>query len=181
MWQRSSRRGVWLGVNISARQLLDQGMVASVVDALAEAGLPAGQLVLEVTEQVALRDLDAAEARLGELRHAGVRLAIDDFGTGASAIGHLRRLDFDLIKIDGSLVAEVQRSPDAQALVRSIVHIAGTLRAQPLAEGVEEAGQVAALRAAGCELGQGYLFARPMDAYLLRDTFLPRSLGSNAS
>ncbi|MFN8619786.1 MAG: EAL domain-containing protein [Chloroflexota bacterium] len=180
MWQRYTRRGVWLGVNISARQLLDPGMVPSVVEALKDSELPADHLVLEVTESAALRDLDAVEARLAELRATGVRLAIDDFGTGTSSIGHLRRLDFDIIKIDGSLVADIRRNPDAQDLVRSIVHISRTLRAQPLAEGVEEADQVAALRAAGCELGQGYLFARPMDALLLRDTFLPRNLGASA-
>jgi len=180
MWQRYTRRGIWLGVNISARQLLDPGMVASVTTALSESGLPPSQLLLEMTESAALRDIDAAEARLSELHTAGVRLAIDDFGAGTSSLGHLRRLDFDIIKIDRSLVADVHRSADAQALVRSIVHISRTLRAQPLAEGVEVADQVQALRAAGCELGQGYLFARPMDALLLRDTFLPRNLGATA-
>lgn len=180
MWQRYSRRGIWLGVNISARQLLDPGMVESVTRALLDADLPADRLLLEVNESAALRDLDAVEARLVELHESGVRLAIDDFGSGTSSIGHLRRLDFDVIKLDRTLVADVHRSVEAQDLVRSIVHISRTVHATPLAEGVELAEQVAALRAAGCELAQGYLFARPMDAHLLRDTFLPRNLGANA-
>ncbi len=180
MWQRHARRGLWLGVNVSARQLLDPGMVASVTAALAEADLPADRLLLEVNEGAALHDLDAVEARLRDLHRAGVRLAIDDFGSGMSSIGHLRRLDFDVIKIDRTLVADIQRSAEAQDLVRSIVNIARTLHAQPIAEGVEHPEQVAALRSAGCELAQGYLFARPMDALLIRDSFLTRSLGANA-
>jgi diguanylate cyclase (GGDEF)-like protein/PAS domain S-box-containing protein len=180
MWQRYSRRGIWLGVNISARQLLDPGMVGSVTRALREAELDAGHLMLEVNESAALRDLDAVEARLLELHETGVRLAIDDFGSGTSSIGHLRRLDFDVIKLDRTLIADIHRSAEAQDLVRSIVHISRTVHATPLAEGVEVPEQVAALRAAGCELAQGYLFARPMDALLLRDTFLPRNLGAAA-
>ena len=179
MWQRSTRRGLWLGVNVSARQLLDQAMVGAVTAALDASGLPPDRLLLEINERAALRDLDAVETRLAELHATGVRLAIDDFGSGTSSIGHLRRLDFDIIKIDRTLVADIQHSAEAQDLMRSIVHISRTLHAIPLAEGVEDSAQVAALRAAGCELAQGYLFAHPMDALLLRDTFLPRNLGSN--
>jgi len=181
MWQRYTRRGVWLAVNISARQLLDPGMVRSVVEALSDSGLAAGKLVLEMTENAALRDLDAAEQRLGELKAAGVRLAMDDFGAGTSSIGHLRRLTFDLIKIDRSVVGEVHRSPEGLDLVRSLVHISRTLRAQPLAEGVEDEDQVRLLRAAGCELGQGYLFGRPVEASVLRDALLHRDAEANAS
>jgi diguanylate cyclase (GGDEF)-like protein/PAS domain S-box-containing protein len=180
MWQRYSRRGIWLGVNISARQLLDPGMVESVRRALRDADLAADHLLLEINERAALRDLDAVEVRLSELHETGVRLAIDDFGSGTSSIGHLRRLDFDVIKLDRSLVADIHQSAEAQDLVRSIVHISRTVHATPLAEGVELPAQVAALRAAGCELAQGYLFARPMDALLLRDAFLPRNLGASA-
>jgi len=163
-WQGArGGRGFDLSVNLSGRQIEDPGIVDDVRRALEQSGLEAQRLTLEITESVLMHDVDATIITLQRLRDLGVRLAIDDFGTGYSSLSYLRRLPVDILKIDRSFVAGVDAGPDAAALVKSIVSLGQSLRLETVAEGIEEPGQLAALRSLGTTFGQGYLFARPLD------------------
>ena len=151
-----------IAVNLSARQLQHPDIVGEVHAALAAAGLDPRSLVLEITETAIMEQLDAAISILTELRRLGVRLALDDFGTGYSSLSYLQRLPADILKIDRSFVAGVAKSADDSALARGILTLGQTLGLETVAEGIETAEQLAALRELGCQLGQGYYFARPL-------------------
>ncbi len=159
--------GLRISVNISGAQLHDNGFVALVRNTLAETGLPAERLDLELTESIFIADLDAAVARLRRLQSLGVRIALDDFGTGYSSLAYLRRSGFDLLKIDQAFVAELPTRADARAIVRAILSLALSLRMHTVAEGVETAEQLAIVQALGCREVQGFGIARPqpLDAF----------------
>jgi diguanylate cyclase (GGDEF)-like protein len=153
-----------VSVNISGRQLEDPDLVADVARALRESGLEPGLLTLEITESVLMRDVTLTTTTLRQLRRLGVRLAIDDFGTGYSSLSYLREFPIDILKIDRSFVAALAEGRRETAVVSSIVRLARTLRLQTVAEGIELPSQLAELRSLGARLGQGYLFARPIDS-----------------
>lgn len=153
-----------LGVNVSARQLQRRDFAAEVAEALREAGLPAGVLVLELTERALLQDATLAGAVLRDLKALGVRLALDDFGTGYSSLTHLQRFPLGLIKIDHGFVGAIDESPEAQALARGVIDLGKALHLPVIAEGIERSTQLAQLCALGCEFGQGFLFSDPCDA-----------------
>ena len=153
-----------MSVNVSGRQVAEPGFVQSVADVLASSALAPERLVLEFTEGVLMRDTEATTATMGELKDLGVRLAIDDFGTGFSALNYLRSFPIDVLKIDGSFVASMSAGADQRALVRAILRLGETLHLSTIAEGIEDAGQLADLRALGATLGQGYFFARALTA-----------------
>ena len=153
-----------LSVNLSARQLLEPGLEATVAAALSASGLGAGRLTLEITEGVLMADTAATIDRLGSLRGLGVRVAIDDFGTGYSSLGYLRRFPLDAVKIDRSFIEDVTEGTRQAALVHAIVELCRTLELDTVAEGVETQDQADRLTDLGCELAQGFLFGRPMTA-----------------
>jgi diguanylate cyclase (GGDEF)-like protein len=163
-WTASTGTPLRMAVNLSPRQFQDGDVVADVVAALEESGFPAGQLTLEVTEGVLVRDVDAVVAQLEALRGLGVRIAIDDFGTGFSGLSYLRHLPADIIKIDRSFVSDLPAGRSATTLITSIVELARTLGLDVVAEGVETEDQRLALRQLDCAQAQGYLFARPEPA-----------------
>jgi diguanylate cyclase (GGDEF)-like protein len=152
-----------VNVNVSARQFGDQRFVASVEEALADAGLPATLLSLEITESVLMSETATTAATLRALKDLGCRLVIDDFGTGYSSLAYLHRLPVDEVKIDRSFVSSMDTDPEAQVLVRAIVSLANELGLDVVAEGVETVEQRDLLRAIGCDLLQGYLFGPPVD------------------
>lgn len=119
------------------------------------------RLIVEITERVMMQETDATVRVLGELRILGVRVAIDDFGIGYSSLSYLRFLPIEILKIDRSFV---QAADQGRLIAESIVRLAETLGLPAVAEGIEEDGQLSWLRSLGCDLGQGYLFARPMPA-----------------
>ena len=151
-----------MSVNLSARQFRQPGLAAAIADVLRETGLPASSLQLEITESTVMDDLDAAVATLRELRARGLRLALDDFGTGYSSLSYLKRFPLDVLKIDKSFVAGLGRDAEDTAIVGAVIALAHILGMQVTAEGVETAEQAHLLRELACELGQGYLFARPL-------------------
>jgi diguanylate cyclase (GGDEF)-like protein/PAS domain S-box-containing protein len=153
-----------LSVNISARQLQDRAFVGEVAEIVAEHGLPAERVVLELTESSLVEDPDQAVRRLRGLRELGIRLAIDDFGTGYSSLGYLQRYPIEILKVHRAFVAELGRHPDEPALATAILQLAHHLGMQTVAEGVENAVQVEALRALGCGFAQGFYFSRPLSA-----------------
>lgn len=152
-----------MSVNLSARQLLDPELPARVAGLLTELDLPPSALVMEVTEGAFGLPADPGAAALGALRSLGVRIAIDDFGTGYSALGRLRELPVDIIKIDRSFVADLEEA-DAAAMVRTLVDLARALRLTSVAEGVETDAQLQILRELGCSAAQGFLLGRPAPA-----------------
>ena len=151
-----------ISVNVSARQLQRAQIVDEVREALATTGIPAHSLILELTESVMMQDVDLAILRLQELKGLGVRLAIDDFGTGYSSLNYIRQFPIDILKIDRSFVGDSEHDKDVAALTSTIVNLANILGVRAVAEGIEEPEQVRRLRDMGCELGQGFYFAKPL-------------------
>jgi EAL domain-containing protein (putative c-di-GMP-specific phosphodiesterase class I) len=151
----------YVSVNLSAIQVSDPTFGATLARILRSTGLEPRRLVLEVTETARL-DQDVASGTLRRVRATGVRLAIDDFGTGYAALIQLARMPFDLVKIDRSFVATIGADPRAESLVAGIVDLARRLGVQVVAEGIENGIQLARLRGAGCQFGQGFHFALPM-------------------
>ena len=160
---------VRVNVNLSVRQLERPSLPEEVVAILREASLPPSALVLEVTESLLVEDPDAVVERLSALREAGIRLAIDDFGTGYSSLSYLRRFPAHTLKIDRAFLTELADGSEDFALTRAIIALAHELGIEPVAEGVETAEQLAELRSLGCDLGQGFLFARPLEPPALED------------
>ena len=151
-----------LAVNLSPVQFRVLGLVEIVEDALADSGLAADRLELEITETALLQDNQIVLAQLHKLREMGVRIALDDFGTGYSSLSYLRSFPFDKIKIDQSFVREMGNRPDCRAIVNSIAALASELGIITTAEGVETKEQLDYVRKAGCREVQGYYFDRPL-------------------
>src|SRR3954447_4719085 len=152
-----------MSVNLSGRQLEDPNIVSDVAAALVDTGLPAAALVLEITETVLMHDTEATISRLADLKALGVRLAVDDFGTGYSSLRYLRRFPIDILKMAKPFVDGLA-SREGEALARTIVELGSSLGLRTVAEGIEGVAEMAQLRALGCELRPGYLFARPLTA-----------------
>ena len=150
-----------VSVNISARQLAEPTFVQQVRNTLEESRLHPSSLVLEITESVLMRDTETMVGRMRALKALGVRLAVDDFGTGYSSLSYLHRFPVDILKIDKSFVDAVGSGRAEPALARAIVALGESLGLTTVAEGIEREAQRAGLVALRCELGQGYLFARP--------------------
>ncbi|MBO9790112.1 putative bifunctional diguanylate cyclase/phosphodiesterase [Xanthomonas phaseoli] len=162
---RQAGHGDWrVAVNLSALQLASPSLLDEVATTLSEYALAPGQLTLEITETMAMRDAEAYLRTLGQLNALGVRIAIDDFGTGYSNLLYLRKLPAHELKIDRSFVQAMDGSAEDIAIVAAVVALAHTMRLQVVAEGVETLAQRNTLERLGCDQLQGYLLGRPMDA-----------------
>ncbi len=157
-----------VGVNVSARQLSNPDFVRVVEGAIASARLDPSLLVLEVTESALVEHHDCAVRVLHELAQRGVRVGIDDFGTGQSSLGYLKVLPIDTLKIDQSIVEGLGKDPEDAAVVSAVVSLGHALGLTVTAEGIETSVQLQELRALGCDLGQGYYFARPQPGEIVR-------------
>jgi len=153
-----------IAVNVSAKQFAQPDLVKQVSQVLQDTGLAPGNLRLELTESVTMRDEKHTTRILGELRKLGVRLCIDDFGTGYSSLSYLRRFALDILKIDRSFVCDMLENGESREIVKTILNLGSNLGMKVIAEGVETTEQVAQLRSLGCELAQGYLFSKPLDS-----------------
>jgi diguanylate cyclase (GGDEF)-like protein len=168
-WQRDlgERAPRLLAVNLSRAQLAEAGWPDVVRDVLAQNGMRADQLQLEVTESLAAQD-QQVQQRLHELKAIGVTLALDDFGTGYSSLSSLHQLPVDTVKIDRSFVCQADTSHHHRVLIEATVKVAQSLGMSTVAEGIETEAQAAAVRAQSCAKGQGYLFSRPLTSTDLR-------------
>ncbi|NHC47503.1 EAL domain-containing protein [Motilibacter sp. K478] len=153
-----------VSVNLSARQLADPALRDWVTTALARHGVPAGRLVLEITETALMSDPETAMATLTAFKELGASIAVDDFGTGYASLAYLRRFPVDELKIDRSFVAGMTWDSGDRAIVASCVHLAGAMGLVSVAEGVETEAQRDALTALGCDLVQGYHYGKPVPA-----------------
>jgi len=163
-WGAGRTRQLKMAVNVSVRQFEDGDLAETVAAVLAETGMPADQLCLEMTESVLLTDTDENLAQLLRIKALGVTLAMDDFGTGYSSLAYLRRFPLDTLKIDRSFVERLGGDPQDVALVRTIVRLGRSLGMSTVAEGIEDAGQLAALRDMSCDLAQGFYLSEPRPA-----------------
>ena len=153
-----------VAVNVSSIQFKNGNLLATVRSILAETGLPAERLELEITESTLLQENDATLRTLSELRRLGIKIALDDFGTGYSSLAYLRTIPLTGIKIDRSFIKDLSTTAEAKVIIKSITEIAETLGMTTTAEGVETEAQLAIVRALGCRAAQGFLFSKPVPA-----------------
>jgi diguanylate cyclase (GGDEF)-like protein len=151
-----------LAVNLSPVQFKKRNLVQVVIGALAQSGIPARRLELEITESVLLQDDEMTLAMLHQLRSLGMCISMDDFGTGYSSLSYLRRFPFDKIKIDQSFIRDLAKRHDSTAIVRAVASLAQSLKITAVAEGVETADQLEQAQAEGCSQAQGYFFSPPV-------------------
>jgi EAL domain-containing protein (putative c-di-GMP-specific phosphodiesterase class I) len=160
-----------VAVNLSAQQLRTEGFVTLVSLGLERHGLQGAALELEITESMAMRDPARTADMLRQLRGLGVSLAIDDFGTGHSSLSYLKQLPLNYLKLDRSFVMDLEHDANDAAICKATIQMAHSLGLGVVAEGVENAAQLAYLRQLGCDVVQGYFFSKPMpvadcDVYL---------------
>ena len=163
-WQNKGLAPITMAVNISAQEFLQKDFVESVRAALIETRLQPQFLELEITESVLMKDTEAARKTLHQLKQLGVILAVDDFGTGYSSLSYLQRLPIDVLKIDQSFVQNIESAEDDGIIVSAIISMANSLNLRVIAEGIENANQLAFLKAHHCQEGQGYFFGHPLKA-----------------
>ena len=163
-WQRRAPHHppLMLAVNLSTRQLREPGLVETFRRIIEETGIDPTGVCLELTETVLMEDPDLYLQPLLDLKALGLRLAVDDFGTGHASLSYLKRFPFDILKIDRSFVRGLGRDAADRAIVRGVIDMAHALDLQVVAEGIEDREHLVQLRALGCDLAQGYHFARPL-------------------
>jgi Amt family ammonium transporter len=161
-WSDDGLSGLKVAVNLSARQLADQGLKEKIERTLQRHHLDAACLELELTETAAMTDAARTFELFGALRETGVTLAIDDFGSGYSSLSYLKNLPFDKLKIDREFVTDIDSRSDSRAICRALIELGRGLGLLVLAEGVETAAEVETLCALGCEIFQGYYFSKPL-------------------
>jgi diguanylate cyclase (GGDEF)-like protein len=161
---RESGYPIGIAVNVSARQLDCDRIVEDVQNALSASGLDPSALTLEITETTLMRDAEQTVRRLTAIKDTGVRIAIDDFGTGYSSLGHLRQFPVDALKIDRSFITGLASNVEGESLLHTLVQLGKALSIETIAEGIEQPNELSLLRGEQCDGGQGFLFARPLDA-----------------
>ena len=163
-WREAGLGPVIVSVNLSARLFANEGMLDTIREVVAETQVDPARLELEVTETAALRNVEDAVAILSEIHRLGVRTALDDFGTGHSSLVRLKEFPLNTLKIDRSFVQHVTTDEDSASIVSGVIALGHALGLEVIAEGVEHERQLSLLRHLGCDLAQGYLFARPLTA-----------------
>ncbi|HET6467054.1 MAG TPA: EAL domain-containing protein [Geminicoccaceae bacterium] len=163
-WQDLGFAGLRIAVNLSARQFQQHDLGEMITAVLAETGLAATDLELELTESVIMRDAPEIQRRLRELTALGIQFAVDDFGTGYSSLGYLRTFPIRSLKIDRSFIRDIDRDPNGAAIAQAIIALSSSLGLKVIAEGVETPEQLELLRRYGCQEMQGFLFSRPLPA-----------------
>jgi diguanylate cyclase (GGDEF)-like protein len=161
-WPAGNGPAPYVSVNVTGGQLKQQSFIQDVKEALTDARLEPGRLVIEMTESSLIEDADDSVLRLERLHELGVILAIDDFGTGYSSLSYLRRFKMDILKIDKAFVDELGHDEKRSALVAAMVGMGSSLGMKVIAEGIEKPSQLEDLRDLHCDLGQGYLIAKPL-------------------
>ena len=171
-----------MSVNVSARQFADARLLSDIQDALRESGVDPSRLQLEMTESVAAADPRLTVTVFSHLKHMGIGVIIDDFGAGSSSLSALRQFPVDALKIDRSLITEMQTDKTASDMVEVIITLARKMNLRVIAEGIEATRQAERLGELGCEFGQGYYFSQPLEPkaalQFLRQQVAPRSIGA---
>jgi EAL domain-containing protein (putative c-di-GMP-specific phosphodiesterase class I) len=158
-----------MAVNVSGRQLDSDALITDIEQAIADTGLPAHCLTIEITETTLMRNVKETARRLTQIKELGVRIAIDDFGTGYSSLAHLQQFPVDALKIDRSFIAGLRENKEGETLIHTLVQLGKALSIETFAEGIEEQKELSLLQAEDCDSGQGFLFARPLDPQAARE------------
>ncbi len=168
-WKRLKISVPPIAVNISVKNLYQKDFADWVISEIEDRGLGRDSIKLEITESALASDSEVALANINQLRARGIALSIDDFGTGFSSLAYLRTIPATEIKIDRSFISDVGQEGTGEAITRAIIEISRALNFEMIAEGIEEKEQANWLVQNGCEVGQGYLFHRPMRAIDFED------------
>ena len=171
LWQKMGYPNIVMSINFTSSDFYQADLRDKVFEALAKSGLDAEWLEVELTETLALSDIDYAVSQMNKLRELGVKLAMDDFGTGYSSLSYLQILPITLLKLDRSFIIDIEHDNIAYEIVSSVIRIAKSKKIETIAEGIENPNQEDILRKAGCDFGQGYLYGKPMPAEKLQDFF----------
>jgi len=162
-WHAAGHR-IGIAANVSGRQLDDDALLGHVQEALSASGLEPTALTIEITETTLMRNAEETARRLLAIKQLGVRVAIDDFGTGYSSLAHLQRFPVDALKIDRSFISRLSEGGENSVFLRSLVQLGKALAIETLAEGIERPDELSLIRDEHCDSGQGFLFARPLEA-----------------
>jgi len=171
-----------IGVNVTAKQFAQPDLASQIGEILRQTDTDPACVDLEITENIAMADVERSAVVLSQLKALGVHLSIDDFGTGYSSLSRLQRFPVDTLKIDRTFVSEMDRDRDTGEIVRVIAMLARNLGLKVVAEGIERQEQMEMLRDLGCETGQGYLFSKPVSADAIEQLMTSRrALAKSAS
>jgi diguanylate cyclase (GGDEF)-like protein len=163
-WHEAHGLALQVGVNLSARQFQQEALVEEIKSVIQATSVDPAQMCLEITESLAMDDVELTSTILNQLQNLGVRVAIDDFGTGHSSLGYLARFPIDVVKIDQSFVRDIDRDQVKSAIVSAVVALSQAIGSKTVVEGVETVAQLEELRRLGCDEAQGFYFARPVSA-----------------
>ena len=153
-----------LAVNIAPQQLKSDSLIDRLLGVLRETGFPPERFEIEITENALIGDLELARRIVLGLKSHGIRVALDDFGTGYSSLSHLSELPFDKLKIDRSFIHTMHNRPESATIVNAIIGLGRSLNMPTTAEGIESAADAELLTRLGCDVGQGFLYSRPVPA-----------------
>lgn len=172
MWQKMGFPNIVMSINFTSTDFYQKDLKERVFEALVKSGLDAEWLEVELTETLALSDIDYAVSQMNKLRELGVKLAMDDFGTGYSSLSYLQILPITLLKLDRSFITDIQHDNIAFEIVSAVISIAKSKKIKTIAEGIENEGQEEILRKAGCDYGQGFLYGKPMPPQKLEELMI---------
>jgi diguanylate cyclase (GGDEF)-like protein len=173
-WNKKGIKDIKIAVNVSAQQFMQTDLVSKVKEAIAESGIEAKQLELELTEGMVIKDLEKTIATMSELRNLGIGLAIDDFGTGYSSLSYLKRFPIQKLKVDRAFIKDITNAEDDTEITKGIIQLGHSLKLRIITEGVETEEQLAYLIKHQCDLIQGFYFSKPLpvdefEAYILQN------------
>lgn len=171
LWQKMGYPNIVMSINFTSVDFYQSDLKEKVLDALAKSGLEPQWLEVELTESLALNDIDFAVSQMNKLRELGVKLAMDDFGTGYSSLSYLQTLPITLLKLDRSFITDIEHDNIAYEIVSAVIRIAKSKKIETIAEGIEDKVQESILRMAGCDYGQGFLYGKPMPPEKLQQFF----------
>jgi EAL domain-containing protein (putative c-di-GMP-specific phosphodiesterase class I) len=160
----TQQNNLFVSINLSGKQFQEQDVVQTISQAMCQADISASNLKLEITESIIMSDVQTSSKILWQMKDMGIQLAIDDFGTGYSSLSYLQRFPIDYIKIDRSFIWAMEESSQNLELIKAIVAMGHNLEHKLIAEGIESRSQLQLLQDIGCDMGQGFYFAKPMPA-----------------
>ena len=171
MWQKLGYPEIVMSINFTSDDFYQKNLKEHIFEALVTSGLDAKWLEVELTERLALCDVDYAVSQMNQIRELGVKLAMDDFGTGYSSLSYIQILPITLLKLDRSFIVDIETDPIAFEIVNAVIRIAKSKKIETIAEGIENPSQAKILRELGCNFGQGYLYGKPMPPEQLEEFF----------
>lgn len=171
MWQKLGYPEIVMSINFTSDDFYQKNLKENIFEALVISGLDAEWLEVELTERLALHDVDYAVSQMNQIRELGVKLAMDDFGTGYSSLSYIQILPITLLKLDRSFIVDIETDPIAFEIVNAVIRIAKSKKIETIAEGIENPNQAKILRELGCNFGQGYLYGKPMPPEQLEEFF----------